>query len=123
MSLHDMVANIITNINPMMQCQWQKCTGLTTAVGGKQSPSYAAAATVSAQVQQLSIAELKHMNDMNMAGISRKVWCDAQLTGVDRAAQLGGDLIALPDGTIWLVVEVLESWPDWCSALLKKQVA
>jgi hypothetical protein len=76
-----------------------------------------------AQVQQLTIAELKHMNDLNMAGISRKIWCDTQLRGVDRAAQLGGDLITLPDGTIWLVVEVLESWPDWCSALLKKQVS
>jgi hypothetical protein len=63
------------------------------------------------------------MNDMNMTGIHRKVWCDTILSGGDRLDGTGGDLLTLPDGTIWLVVEVVEAWPDWCSALLQKQVA
>lgn len=123
MSLHDLASGIISNINPMMVCQLQKNTGSVAAAGGHRTPSYAASAPVRAQVQQLTAAEIAHMNDMNMSGIHRKVWCDAQLTGVDRLSGVGGDLLTMPDTTIWLVVEVVESWPDWCSALLQKQVA
>lgn len=123
MSLHDLAANVIGSVNPMMTCQWKKCTGLSTAAGGKQVPSYATVTSIIAQVQQLTIAEQKHLNDMNVAGVSRKIWCDARLTGIDRASGLGGDIVTLPDGTIWLVIQVMESWPDWSSALLLKQVS
>ena len=123
MSLHDLASSVTSSINPMMQCQWYQNTGLTTAVGGKQTPTYAQVAQVLAQVQQLTAADLKHMNNMNMSGITRKIWCNAILTGIDRAAGLGGDQIILPDGTTWLVVQVIETWQDWCSALMQKQVA
>ena len=123
MSLHDMVANAISSINPMMQCQWYKSTGNSSMLGTSRTPTYAPMAMITAQVQQLTAADLKHMNDLNMSGITRKVWCDVTLTGIDRAAGLGGDKLVLPDGTFWLVVQVVETWPDWCSALLQKQVA
>jgi hypothetical protein len=123
MSLHDLVANIISGVNPMMQCQWYQYTTTTTAIGGSRTPNYNTPVVIKAQVQQLSAADLKHMNDMNMSGVTRKIWSDTILNGIDRAAQLGGDKIVLPDGTIWLVVQVVETWPDWCSALLQKQVS
>ena len=74
-------------------------------------------------MQQLTAADIKHIQDQNLSGISRKIWSDNILTGIDRAAGLGGDRIVLPDGTIYLVVQVIETWPDWCSALLQKQVS
>jgi hypothetical protein len=123
MSLHDLASSVTSVINPMMQCQWFKNTGLTTVVGGAQSPTYAQVTQVQAQVQQLTAADLKHMNNMNMSAITRKIWCNAILTGVDRAAGLGGDRVVLPDGTAWLVVQVIETWQDWSSALMQKQVA
>ena len=123
MSLHDMVANIIGCVNPMMQCQWYQCTGSTAALGVPRTPTYASVATVNIQVQQLTAADIKHMNDMNMSGVTRKVWCDTILTGIDRVAGLGGDKLVLPDGTIWLVTQITETWPDWCSATIQKQVA
>ena len=123
MSLHDLVANVISSINPMMQCQWYQNTGSTIAAGGVRTPTYNAPATVTCQVQQLSEADIKHVNMLNLSGLTRKVWCDQLLTGIDRTAGLGGDRLYLPDGTIWLVVAVPEVWPDWCSALLQKQVA
>ena len=123
MSLHDLASSVTSSINPMMQCQWYQSTGMTTAVGGKQTPTYAQVAQVLAQVQQLTSADLKHTNNMNMSGITRKIWCNEILTGIDRAAGLGGDQIILPDGTVWLVVTVIETWQDWCSALMQKQVA
>ena len=123
MSLHDLVANIVSSVNPMMLCQWYQNTGVVVAADGTTAPSYAAPTTVSCQVQQLSSADRKNLNDMAVSGITRKVWCDVILTGIDREAGLGGDRLYLPDGTIWLVVQVVETWPDWCSALIQKQVA
>ena len=123
MSLHGLASGVISSINPMMQCQLKKYAGLITAPGGFQSPSYLPTVTVTAQVQQLTAADLKHLNDMNVAGVTRKVWCDTQLSSVSRAGQLGGDILVLPDGTTWLVVHVVESWPDWCSVLLQQQVS
>lgn len=123
MSLHDMAANVISTINPMMQCPWLKSTGNTVEIGGRMSPSFAPATTVSVQVQQLTFKDLQHLSDLNVQEIVRKVWCDAILSAVDRASQLGGDKLYLPDGTAWLVVAVPEVWPDWCTALLQKQLA
>lgn len=123
MSLHALVANLIGSINPMMPCQWSQNTGVTTAAGGVSTPAYNPAATISCQVQQLTAADVKHLQDLNLSGITRKVWSDTILTGIDRAAGLGGDRLILPDGTAWLVVQVIESWPDWCSALIQKQAS
>ena len=123
MSLHDLVANAISGINPMMTCQWYKNTGTSSAAGGIVTPTYNTPLAISCQVQQLTAADIKHIQDQNLSGISRKVWCDQILTGIDRAAGLGGDRLILPDGTIYLVVQVIETWPDWCSALLQKQVS
>lgn len=119
MSLHDIVSGVISTINPMMTCQWSQNTGISTAADGSVTPSYNPAVSVSCQVQQLTAADIKHMQDTNQSGITRKVWCDQVLTGIDRAAGLGGDQIVLPDGTVWLVVQVFETWR---SALLCKQV-
>ena len=123
MSLHDLVANAICGINPMMTCQWYKNTGATSAADGSVTPTYNAAVPISCQVQQLTDADIKHIQDQNLSGISRKIWSDKILTGIDRAVGLGGDRIILPDGTIYLVVQVIETWPGWCSALLQKQVS
>jgi hypothetical protein len=123
MSLHDMVANVICTINPMMTCQLYASTGSAPVAGGKSTPTFAAPDNVVVQGQQLTTEDLKHMAEMGMSGITRKVWCDTILHGIDRAAGLGGDKLVLPDSTIWLVVAVPEVWTDWCSALLQKQVA
>jgi hypothetical protein len=122
-SLHDLVANLIGAINPQMTCQWYKNTGIVTAIGGVVAQSYSPAVPIQCQVQQLTAADIKHMQDLNQSGITRKVWCDQILTGIDRAAGLGGDRLVLPDGTIWLVVQVVEVWHDWCSATICKQVS
>ena len=118
-----MVANVISSTNPMMLCQWYKNAGTTTAPGGLVTDVYTGPTGITCQVQQLTTADRKTMNDMSVSGITRKIWCDAILTGVDRAAGVGGDRVYLPDGTIWLVVAVPEVWLDWCSALLQKQVS
>jgi hypothetical protein len=41
--------------------------------------------------------------------------------GLVRVINKGGDLITLPDGSIWLVAQVLEQFPDWVSAAITLQ--
>jgi hypothetical protein len=123
MSLHDLVSNLIGSVNPQVLCQWYQCTGSTGGAGGYRTPTYNLPVAISIQVQQLTAADLAHTNDLNSSVISRKVWCNTILTGIDRAAGLGGDKLVLPDGTFWLVTQILEKWPDWCSAIIIKQVA
>ena len=123
MNLHGLASGVTRSVNPMMACQWSKNTGATTAIGGKRTPTYATPVTISAQVQQLTAADIKHMNNQNIASITRKVWSSTILTATDREAGVGGDLLTLPDGTTWLVVQLMEVWSDWCSALIQKQVA
>jgi hypothetical protein len=57
-----------------------------------------------------------------MSGLKRKLWSSQIMNGIDRAAGLGGDKVVLPDGTTWLVVQILEKFPDWNSVVIVKQV-
>jgi hypothetical protein len=123
MSLMNDALGAIGAMNPMQLITVQLSTGFTTAAGGTRTPAYAAPVTISAQVQEVRSGDLKHMNDLNISGLLRKVWSGQQLNSVDRAAQLGGDKVTLADGTIWLVVHVLEQFPGWCSVVIQKQVS
>lgn len=123
LGLHNLVSGLVGSVNPMQLATWYKCLGFTTAPGGKSTPSFMDAQSINVQVQQLTVADLKHIDGLNVSGITRKVWSEAILSGIDRAAQLGGDKLVLKDGTTWLVVQIIETWPDWCSAVIQKQVS
>jgi hypothetical protein len=38
-----------------------------------------------------------------------------------RTDQKGGDLLTMPDGSVWLVAMVLEHWADWTSVAITLQ--
>ena len=52
------------------------------------------------------------------------------IEGLLRTSGRGGDLITMPDGTVWLVVMVLEAWGqntgktggNWCKCAVTVQV-
>jgi len=50
--------------------------------------SYAPAQQVLAQVQELTAADLKHLDDLTMSGLKRKLWSSQLMNGIDRAAGL-----------------------------------
>ena len=122
MSLHDDVSGVFGSINPNQPIIVQNSTGFTTAPGGTRTPTYGAPVNTEGQVQDLSGEELKHLNDLHLSGILAKIWTSQPLSSVDRASGRGGDLVTLADGTVWLVVRMLESWADWCAAVIQKQV-
>lgn len=122
MNLQAITAGVVGAVNPATPVSWLQSTGYTTAADGTQSPAYAAAQTVSAQVQGLTAKDLKQLDGLNLQGLKRAFYVSANILGASSALGVGGDLLtfgadATPDvrGTTWLVVTVLETWgAGWC---------
>ncbi len=97
-------------------------TGYTQDGEGKQIPTYSDA-TATAQVQALSFKDLVQIEGLNLNGTRRAIYLQGDVDGVSRPQVSGGDLIVFPNdsnvpahllGTVWLVAQALETWPDWC---------
>ena len=123
MNLHGIVSGAVGTINPPVLCTLAVSTGYTTSPDGTRVPTYATTPNVPAQIQALSYTDLMKMGGLNIEGIRRAVYLNGTINGVDRAAVKGGDLITEPDGTVWLVAQVLEAWPDWSKLAVTKQVS
>jgi hypothetical protein len=70
--------------------------------------------TLNAQVQALTFRDIAQLEGLNLQGTRRAIYLDGAIEGLVRPQNKGGDLITLPDGTVWLVAMVLEHWLDWC---------
>jgi len=114
------IANSVTNIvNPNETVSVLRSTGFTVGSGGKQVPTYATAVDGPAQVQALDGDTLKQMDNLNIQGVLRAIYLRGALAGVVRPAGTGGDIVKRKAGTeTWLVVKVLETWPDWTKAVI-----
>lgn len=132
MNLHLTVRGAITSVNPDTPGQWYRSTGYATGGDGTQAPTYAAPVTLPMQVQPLTGKDLKKLEGLNIQGITRTVFVNANVQGVDREAGQGGDLICFADvatvppdlrGTWWLCTTVLDTWGvGWCKVGLTKQL-
>lgn len=126
MDLHAAVSPAISSVNPMTSAQLYKSTGRITSPSGKPEPSYAAPITGDVQVQALSGSQLQHMNNLGISGVLRKAYLHGDWESVVRKNLTGGDKFVFSHASIvngtWLVVQVLETWPDWCCVALQLQV-
>jgi hypothetical protein len=122
MNLHGLASNCTGAVNPSVVATIRTSTGSTPQADGSLVPTYATA-TGLVNVQGLSGKDIQHLNGLNIQGVTRKAYCRGDVNGVVRASGQGGDLLTLPDGTIWLVATVFESWPDWSAVGLAQQVA
>lgn len=121
LNLHSMVRGPIGVVNSDIAATLRRSTGYTTLPGGKQVPAYADT-TGRAQVQALSASELKHINDLNIQGVLRKVYLYGDWGGPVRADATGGDLLVFPRvkggaNATWKIVTIFETWTDsgWCA--------
>lgn len=124
MNLHGIVSGAIGTVNPQVMASLRVSDGYTTAPDGSRIPTYADPVTGMAQVQALTFKDLSQLDGINMNGEARAIYLYGQFNAVLRAAQKGGDLITLTDGPNaggWLIVQVLEQWPDWCKAAVVRQ--
>ena len=133
MNLHGIVGAAIGAVNPRVVVRFQSSAGYEKGTsGGRRNPLYNTPVDVVAQVQDLAQRDLNHLEGLNIAGSSRKIYLFGIVNSVVRVNKLGGDLITLPilpnspvyDGSIYLTTAVLEQWPDWCcvSVTLQNEV-
>lgn len=124
MNLHNIVAGAVSAINPAMNATIQRSTGYTTAADGTRAPTYASPERVKAQVQALQYNDLTQLAGLNIQGEKRAMYLNGNWEGVARPDGRGGDLITLPDGSVWLVVQVLENWASqdgWVKVAVTRQ--
>lgn len=118
MNIHGIASGAIGAVNPHVLVTVRRSLGTyTTAPDGKRTPAYETMPNVSAQVQPLSPGDVKHLDNLNIQGVLRKVYFYGEVAGVIRASQEGGDLVIM-DGKNWLAVHPFEQWPDWCAVAL-----
>lgn len=123
-NLHSIVAPIVAAVNPMTAAVWKQSTGSTTNSDGSRTPIYAADQPMQIQNQALTAQDLRHLDALNVQNVTRKVWANGSLQGVNRATGQGGDLLVF-GGRTWLVTIVFETWDadgPWCSVGLTQQV-
>ena len=124
MNLHGIATPCIGSVNPSITATFYLSDGYVTQRGGSRVPMYTVK-TDSIQVQSLSESAQRHMNELNIGGILRRVYITGVLSSIVRADQKGGDLLTFTTNGVsrtWMVVHVLEQWPDWCAVVVQQQV-
>jgi hypothetical protein len=124
MDLRGLANGVTSTINPNETVTVLRSTGYTIGAGAKQVPAFAAPVTGPAQVQALDANDIKQLDGLNIQGTIRAIYLRGTLAGVVRPNQTGGDIVKRKNETeSWLVVKVLESWPDWTKAAICLQGA
>lgn len=122
MDLRGLANGVTSTINPNETVTVLRSTGYTIGAGAKQVPTFAAPVTGPAQVQALDANDIKQLDGLNIQGTIRAIYLRGTLAGVVRPNQTGGDIVKRKNETeSWLVVKVLESWPDWTKAAIVLQ--
>lgn len=136
MNLHGIVRRAITTVNPDVDGVLRRSRGYETSPSGVQVPLYAAPIGVRLQVQPLEYKDLLQVSGLNLNGEARGVYLRGQWDGVLRAEAKGGDLLefvspgeVLPRNAAgpqrtqrWLLVKVLEVFPDWSKVAVVRQM-
>jgi hypothetical protein len=110
MNLHGIASGYVSSVNPWITGSYQKSTGSAADANFERQPTYAAAVPLMIQMQAMTSGDLRQVSGLNLNGELRAMYCNGAIEGVDRPQSLGGDLITLPDASIWLVAKVLENW-------------
>lgn len=75
------------------------------------------------QIQPVTWRDLQQLDGLNLNGTRKVIYLTGQVHGIVRQTNKGGDLITMPDGTVYLVALVLEGWATagWCKAAITRQ--
>ena len=120
MDIRSLANGVSSIVNPNESVAIWRSTGFTVVGGSKQVPTYAAAVMGFAQIQALDGDTLRQVVSLNIQGVLRAIYLRGALAGVIRPAGTGGDLVKRGAET-WLVVKILEHWPDWTKAVIQLQ--
>lgn len=124
MNLHNIVGPIIAAVNPWVLASIQPSQGYKTNDDGSRVPAYADALDVLVQMQALQYNDLMQVSGLNIQGERRAMYANGEWDAVVRSTQEGGDLVTLPDGSVWLLVFQFEDWSStagWTKFCVTKQ--
>ena len=124
MNLHGIASQAISSVNPLQTVSVQISTGSTTVSDGSRTPSFATPVSVMGQIQPISTRDLAQLEGINLGGVRWKIYLNGEVDSVVRPEVKGGDLITIASGRhqgVWLVVAVIEQFPDWCCAAIVQQ--
>lgn len=110
MNLSGIVGNYVAAVNPWVTASIQASQGYTTSPDGDRVPAYAPAVDIQVQMQAMTYRDLVQIDGLNINGEKRAMYINGIWEGVARPDGRGGDLITLPDGSVWLLAQVLENW-------------
>lgn len=122
MDLRGIANSATSTVNPNIMVSVERSNGFTVDGGARQVPAYATAVVGPANVQALDNDDLKHLDGINIQGTIRAIYLKGSLAGVIRPNSKGGDKITI-GSEVWLVVKVIESWPNWTKAAIVYQGA
>ena len=118
------IANSATRgINPNIAATLKRSIGAAIAADGSRTPLFTTEA-ITVQAQALDGGDLKQIDGLNLNGVHATFFITGALKATERVSSRGGDLVVIASGKFagtWLVVQVLESWPDWCKAVVTLQ--
>jgi len=119
MNLHNIVAGAIANVNPFIDGWLSKNEGYTVNQDYSRTPSIT---TYPAKLQVQAATEdmLKFASSQSIQGTLRSVYLYGNWTASQRPDQFGGDIVKF-DNKEWLIIQVLEHWPDWTHVLVVLQ--
>jgi hypothetical protein len=107
----------------MLTVTVRHATGVTQNADFTRVPTYSTTSMLG-QVQALTSAELAQVDGLNIQGEKLAIYVNGNLEGVSRPDGAGGDLVTLPDGSVWLVTIMLENWnrmDGWTKAAIVRQ--
>jgi hypothetical protein len=110
MNLNNIAGPICGAVNDWVTAYMQQSQGYTTGSDGKRSPAYGPAIPMPVQIQALQYQDLMQASGLNITGIRHAMYINGSWDAVVRSTKEGGDLVTLPDGTVWLIVFLFENW-------------
>ena len=130
MDLNAIASAATRSVTPAVAGQVWLSTGSTTADDGTRTPTFNTLSQVTLDMQPLSGRDLQQLDGLNIQGVQRVAYVRGDIQGLVRVTGKGGDMIVIPAapsapayaGGSWLVVAVMETWPDWCKVGLTLQV-
>jgi hypothetical protein len=124
MNLSGIVGNYVAAVNPWVTASIQASQGYATSPDGDRQPAYASPVSVQVQMQAMTYRDLVQVDGLNINGEKRAMYINGTWEGIARPDGRGGDLVTLGDGSVWLIVCVLENWgfqDGWTKVAVVKQ--
>lgn len=121
MNLHAIAGPVIAAVNPHIMVSYRVSRGQQQQANGVRTPIYAPAVERLAQLQPMTFRDIQQIEGLNLQGTRMSLYLYGLSDGLVRPTRKGGDLVTLPDRSVWLVALVFEQWPDWAKCAITLQ--